>query len=68
MGFEVSRVAVDQVFLRVRRFPLVIIISPILNIKSYITDAIRSWKLTASLYNTLKAKYPSKQLTKFNFV
>ena len=56
VGFEVSRVAVEQVFLRARRFPLVITISPIINIKSYITDAIRSLELTASLYDTLKTK------------
>jgi hypothetical protein len=56
VGFEVSIVTVEQVFLRVRRFPLVITISPILNIKSYITDAMRSLELTASLYDTLKTK------------
>jgi len=56
VGFEMSRVAVEQVFLRVRRFRLVFIISPMLNIQSYVTDAIQSWKLTASLNNTLKTK------------
>jgi len=54
VGFEVSGVAVEQVFLRVRRFPLEIIVSLILNNHSHITDAVRSWKLTASLNNILK--------------